>query len=215
VGRRALTGRARLSILDVPARVSAALCGHPDVGSVELVGSRAGGNPTALSDWDFHIHAANTAALARQLPDVVTPLEPLAAQWDRLTERATYMLVLPGAIKIDLFPGEERRQLEPPWEPSPSNLCAVDAHFWDWTLWLGSKVLGRRHDLVQDELHKLSGYLLGPLGAARPPMTVDAAVADYIGLRARLEGQWGISVGRRLGDEVSSALERHGVIGRP
>jgi hypothetical protein len=203
-----------LSILDVPARVSAVLCRHSDFGGVELVGSRARGNPTPLSDWDFHIHTESAAVLARELPAVVTPLEPLAAQWDRLTERATFMLVLPGAIKVDLFPGDERRQLAPPWEPSPSNLGAIDAHFWDWTLWLGSKVLGGRLDVVHDELHKLSGHLLGPLGAARPPTTVDTAIADYVSLREQLEGQWGTSVGRRLGNEVSSALERHGVIGR-
>jgi hypothetical protein len=200
--------------LDVPAHVSKAVWRHPNVLRVELVGSRAGGNPTALSDWDFHLHTENAAVLAADLPGIAAPLDPLAAQWDRLTERATYMLVLPGAIKVDLFPGDERRQLAPPWEPSPSNLTAIDAHFWDWTLWLGSKVLGGRRDLVRDELHKLFRYLLEPLGAARPATTVDDAVAQYVDLRSRLERLWSISVGRRLGDEVSAALTRHGVIGQ-
>jgi len=108
---------------------------------IDIVGSRARGEETALSDWDFRIDTTNAAALARELPALVEPLEPLAAQWDRLTERSTYMLMLPGAVKVDLFPGDELRAIQPPWEPTPSNLVAIDAHFWDWALWLGGKVL--------------------------------------------------------------------------
>ena len=198
--------------MDVPARVTAELASHPEVLRVELVGSRARGEATALSDWDFHIHAKNAAALARELPAIVAPLEPLAAQWDRLTERATYMLMLPGAIKVDLFPGDERRALEPPWEPTPSNLAAIDAHFWDWTLWLGGKVLAGKTNLVAEELRKMQRHLLGPLGVTSTPATVDEAVAAYQLARDRLERRWEISVPRRLGDAVTAALVRHGVL---
>src|SRR5919106_3736092 len=104
--------------MDVSDRVTVVLDRHPGVLQVELVGSRGRGEATALSDWDFQIHTTNTAALVRELPALVRPLEALAAQWDRLTERATYMLMLPGAVKIDLFPGDERRKLEPPWKPA-------------------------------------------------------------------------------------------------
>ena len=117
-----------------------ALAPDPNVLRVDLVGSRACGEATELSDWDFHIQTERAAELARRLPAILTTLEPLAAQSDRLTERATYMLMLSGAIKVDLLPGDERRALEPPWEPTPSNLVAIDAHFWDWTVWLGGKV---------------------------------------------------------------------------
>ena len=158
---------------------------------------------------------AKLSAAFRAYLDAWFPLEPLAAQWDRLVERAVYMLVLPGPVKVDLFPGEERREIEPSWEPTPANLAAVDTHFWDWTLWLGSKALHRRTDLVDEELRKLHHNLLGPLGVSDPPSTIDAAVTEYRRARDRLEHEWNISIGRELGDEVAGALERNGVIGRP
>jgi predicted nucleotidyltransferase len=198
--------------VDVPARVTTALASHPDVLRIELVGSRARGDATALSDWDFRIDTTDGAALAHDLPALSAALEPLAAQWDRLTERATYMLVLPGAIKVDVFPGDERRAIEPPWEPSAANLVAIDAHFWDWTLWLGGKLLAEKTDVVADELTKMHGHLLRPLGVPEPPPTVDSAVGAYRLARDRHDRDWGISVSRRLGDEVATALARHGVV---
>ena len=188
------------------------LAPSPQVVRVDLVGSRARGEETALSDWDFRIDTTNGAALARELPTLVEPLEPLAAQWDRLTERATYMLMLPGAVKVDLFPGDELRAIQPPWEPTPSNLVAIDAHFWDWALWLGGKVLAEKAGVVAEELGKLHRNLLGPLGVTSPPATVEQAVAEYRGARDRLERRWEMSVPRRMGDEVALALVRHGVI---
>ena len=198
--------------MDVPARVTEVLAASPRVVRVDLVGSRARGEETALSDWDFRIDTTNGAALARELPTLVEPLEPLAAQWDRLTERATYMLMLPGPVKVDLFPGDELRAIQPPWEPTPSNLVAIDAHFWDWALWLGGKVLAERSVVVSEELGKLHRNLLGPLGVTSPPATVEQAVDEYRGTRDRLERRWEMSVPRRVGDEVAIALVRHGVM---
>jgi hypothetical protein len=188
------------------------LAPHPAVVRVELVGTRARGEATVLSDWDFRIDTKNAGLLVRDLPALVAPLEPLAAQWDRLTERATYMLLLPGAIKVDLFPGDERRAIESPWKPGPANLVAVDAHFWDWNLWLGGKVLAEKADVVAEELPKMQQHLLGPLGVPQPPTTVEQAVLVYQVARDRLERSWGISVPRRLGDEVEAALARHGIL---
>jgi hypothetical protein len=37
-------------------------------GSVELIGSRATGNATELSDWDYRIASSNSAAVAARLP---------------------------------------------------------------------------------------------------------------------------------------------------
>ena len=198
--------------MDVPARVTEVLVPSALVVRIDLVGSRARGEQTALSDWDFRIDATNAAALARELPALVEPLEPLAAQWDRLTERSTYMLMLPGAVKVDLFPGDELRAIQPPWEPTPSNLVAIDAHFWDWALWLGGKVLAEKSGVVTEELGKLHRNLLGPLGVPSPPATVEQAVAEYRGARDRLERRWEMSVPRRVGDEVAIALFRHGLM---
>ena len=198
--------------MDVPARVTEVLVPSALVVRIDLVGSRARGEQTALSDWDFRIDATNAAALARELPALVEPLEPLAAQWDRLTERSTYMLMLPGAVKVDLFPGDELRAIQPPWEATPSTLVAIDAHFWDWALWLGGKVLAEKSVVVSEELGKLHRNLLGPLGVTSPPATVEQAVAEYRGARDRLERRWEMSVPRRMGDEVALALVRHGVI---
>jgi predicted nucleotidyltransferase len=198
--------------VDISARVTEVLAPSPLVVRVELVGSRARGEETVLSDWDFRIDTKNGTALAGELPTLIEPLEPLAAQWDRLTERATYMLMLPGAVKVDLFPGDEQRAIQPPWEPTPSNLVAIDAHFWDWALWLGGKVLAEKSGVVSEELGKLHRNLLGPLGATSPPATVEQAVAEYRGARDRLERRWEMSVPRRVGDEVAFALVRHGVM---
>jgi hypothetical protein len=74
---------------------------------------------------------------------------------------------LPGAVKADLFPGLPPR---PPAGPLPevtaTALPAIDAHFWDWTLWLGAKRQRGRDALVAAELAKMGHYLLEPLGAA-------------------------------------------------
>jgi hypothetical protein len=199
--------------VDVLARVSRLLDPRPEVERVELIGSRSRNETTPLSDWDLFIHTTDAASLARELPALVRPLEPLAAQWDRLADHVVYMLVLRSAVKVDLFLGHEPRALDPPWEPTPANLVAIDAHFWDWVLWLGSKDLHGRRELVQNELHKLHDHLLGPLGVTAPPQTIDEAVSQYCGARNRLEREWDVAVGRDLSDDVMRALTRHGVIG--
>ena len=83
---------------------------------------------------------------------------------------------------------------------------------WDWALWLGGKVLAEKAGVVSEELGKLHRNLLGPLGVTSPPATVEQAVAEYRGARDRLERRWEMSVPRRVGDEVTLALVRHGVI---
>src|SRR6202035_4020321 len=103
---------------------------------VSLVGSRARREATPLSDWDCRIDAPDCAELVASLPVVVRDLEPLAALWDPLSQRAVYMIVLSGPVKVDFLPCDEERRLAPRWEPSATNLSDIDAHFWDWTLWL-------------------------------------------------------------------------------
>jgi hypothetical protein len=59
--------------------------------------------------------------------------------WDPLARTPVYMIILPGAVKADLFPGL------PPGlgltHASGGSLRDADAHFWDWNLWLGAKRL--------------------------------------------------------------------------
>jgi hypothetical protein len=62
----------------------------------------------------------------------------------------------------DLFPMGGRRSLQPPWELRSDTLRAIDGHFWDWVLWLGSKALRHEAELVSGELAKMQWFLLGP-----------------------------------------------------
>ncbi len=46
-----------------------------------------------------------------------------------------YMIILPGAVKADLFPGAPA-STDPAIEPgtAPASLADIDAQFWDWNL---------------------------------------------------------------------------------
>jgi hypothetical protein len=193
--------------VDLVARVRAAVGRHPAVREVELVGSRARGDPTGLSDWDFLLHTGDVDEVARALPSLVEPLTPLAAQWDRLSEEAMYyMLILPQGVKVDLVL-RRRPQVEPPWEVRDDTLAAIDAHFWDWILWLGGKQLRGDRALVDFMLRKLMfDHLLGPLGASAPPATIAEAVDLYRAARGRREREFGITVPRELESTVLPRL---------
>jgi hypothetical protein len=191
---------------DLAASVKAALLPHPHVLTVELVGSRATGSPTSLSDWDFEVMTDGFDAVARELPAMVAELEPLAQQWDRISEYPCYMLMLRGAVKVDLiFPGEPYESL-PPWTVTTETIDGVDRHFWDWILWLASKREKGQDELVRRELVKMSEHLLRPLGVDRVPGSIEAAFDDY--RFARDERELGVEVSRRLEREVLPALRR-------
>jgi hypothetical protein len=193
---------------DLAASVKAALLPHPHVLSVELVGSRATGSPTRLSDWDFEVMTDGFDAVARELPSLVARLEPLAQQWDRISEYPCYMLMLIGPVKVDLiFPGEPYESL-PPWLVSAETLDGLDRHFWDWILWLASKREKGQDDLVRRELVKMSEHLLRPLGVDRVPGSIEAALESYRSARDKREREFGIEVSRRLEREVLPALRR-------
>lgn len=192
--------------MDVVVAVTTVVRAHPAVNAVHLVGSQSRGSATALSDWDFRIDATDPELLMQDLPALVQPLQPLAAQWDRLSERAVFMLILPGGIKVDLFPGDRPHAIEPPWRTRPGNLSQIDAHFWDWILWLAAKVLRDQVELVDAELQKLETNLLGPLGAETAPSSVSEAVDQFLDLRRITEQRFNIVVDRRLGEEVVARL---------
>jgi hypothetical protein len=182
---------------------------HPAVNSVELVGSRARGEATELSDWDFEVETLDFGAIAEALPELVAPLEPLAQQWDRLSPHACYMLMLRGIGKVDLI-FDEPWESSPPWEVSAETLRGIDDHFWDWAIWLAAKDRAGKKEFVEAELRKMHEHLLGPLGVERVPSSIADAAAVYTAARAEAEDRVGVAVPRVVEDEVRRLLAAGG-----
>jgi hypothetical protein len=170
------------------------------------VGSRATGHARPDSDWDFRVEARDFGAVAAALPELLAPLEPLAEQWDRLSDEQCWMLILRGPVKVDLIFPEELHVHEPPWVPSAENLGAIDVHLWDWLLWLRPKEASGKRELVAAELEKLFVHLLRPLGVDRVPSTVAEAVELYRLARDALAVRLGCTISRELEAEVARAL---------
>jgi hypothetical protein len=170
------------------------------------VGSRATGQARADSDWDFRVEARDFDQVAAALPELLAPLEPLAEQWDRLSDEQCWMLILRGPVKVDLIFPEEPHAHEPPWVPSAGNLAAIDAHLWDWLLWLRPKEASGKRELVAAELEKLFDHLLQPLGADRVPTSVADAVELYRPARDALAARLGCVISPALETEVAPAL---------
>lgn len=198
--------------MDLEARVRAAVEPHSAVRKVRLVGSRARGEPTPLSDWDFVVETDDVDTVAETLPQLVERLDPLVAQWDRLSEEhACYMLVLGDGVKVD-FMLDRPPTVARPWEVRRETLAPLDGHFWDWILWLGGKQLRGRDELVRSMLSGLMfEHLLGPLGVAQPPESIAEAVASYRDARAGREREFDIEVPRRLERAVLPRLEAIGL----
>jgi len=191
---------------DIAASIESVLLPHPAIGGIELVGSRADGSPTPLSDWDFVVVTDRLDDVTRALPSLVAELDPLAQQWDRISRYPCYMLMLEGPVKVDLiFPDEPYESL-PPWIVSADTLDGIDQHFWDWILWLASKREKGRDDLVRSELVKMRDHLLWPMGVDRVPGSIEAAVERYRSARDEWERELGIEVSRRREREVLSVL---------
>jgi len=183
----------------LPDDVIGALAADARIAKIELTGSRARGAATPLSDWDFAVTAAAFDEVRDALPEMVRPLHPVVAQWDRLSRSWCYMLILAGPVKVDLLFGRPRpREPAGPWVVNASTLAGIDDHFWDWALWLASK-LARGDDIVAGELRKLHEHLLRPLGVAREPGSLAEAVTAYRSAREKCE--------RRLGSHVSRNAE--------
>jgi predicted nucleotidyltransferase len=178
---------------------------HPAVLRVQLVGSRAAGTATAVSDWDFSVDTNAFPAVARDIGSLTAELGPLAQQWDRLSETQCWMVMLPGPAKLDLIFTEPHDD-EPPWRPEPANLAAMDDHFWDWVWWLHSKEARDERELVAGELHKLYDHILRPMGVEALAVSLDSAVAGYLVARDRLERQFAVAVPRALERAVVRGL---------
>jgi predicted nucleotidyltransferase len=196
---------------DVVTAIREALDGCRVVSSVVLGGSRARGTATELSDWDIYVEG-DPAGMMAEIPALVASFGPLAAFWEPLSEQAGYMVVLDGPIKVDVFPVGASRRIRPPWLLGADTLVSIDAHFWDWTLWLGGKALRGERQLVADELAKMHRFLLAPLGVAFAPARLDEAVVSYRRARARAVDAFGVVVQQELGRQVSEALKRHSLL---
>ena len=116
------------------------------------------------------------------------------------------MLILHGPIKVDLIFPDEPHEHEPPWVPRADNLEALDAHFWDWMLWLHGKEASGKRDLVTTELQKLSDHLLHPLGVENVPSSIREAVRLYRTARDAVAERLGCAISRELEAEVAPAF---------
>jgi len=190
-------------------RITESLPIHPAVDAITLAGSRARGDAGPLSDWDFEVQTADFPSVTGALPGLVAPLEPLAQQWDRLSDHACYMLMLRGAVKVDLI-FEEPHALEPAWVLRAETLTGIDEHFWDWTIWLASKDSAGKQSLVGTELQKMHEHLLGPLGVVSTPASIENAVAAYLPALRSAEERLGVRVPDVLQREVLDRLAGHG-----
>jgi hypothetical protein len=115
------------------------------------------------------------------------------------------MIITPGPSKIDLIFEGVPHVPEPPWTVTAATLPGIDAHFWDWALWLASKGDAGKEEVARAELHKVHEVVLRPLGVSRPT-TLREAVDGYLHARAHWEHHLAISVDRVLGEVVVGAL---------
>jgi predicted nucleotidyltransferase len=184
---------------------------HPSVRTVKLVGSRSRGPTTALSDLDLEVEVKDFPSFKRDLPNLVDVLEPLGKIWDPLGDHWNYMLMLSGPLKVDIIIDVPQAE-SPPWQVSSETLPTIDHHFWDWTLWLGSKQLHSQTGLVDSELEKMYEHLLQPLGVSFRPTDLAEAVESYTTARDQAEQRLGIAVDRTMDSQVTKALRDAGVI---
>jgi hypothetical protein len=184
------------------------IAGHPAVKSVEFAGSRSRGTHEELSDWDFAVETSDFDALARDLPALVAPLDPLGQQWEPMGHFPVYQVFLRGPTKIEyLFLGRSQDPL-PPLEPSRETLPAINTHFWDWIWWLATKASIGRSDLVAEHMPQLYTQLLRPMGISAVPVSIESAVEVFVARRNALEEDFGISVDRALESEVRLGIDR-------
>jgi predicted nucleotidyltransferase len=190
-------------------RVVRLLKGHPSIRDVRLVGSRAEGCATPVSDWDFAVEPRDFASASSALPELIRPLSPLGTFWDPLSPIHCFSAILPGARKVDFIFKEPHRK-RPRYLAGPTTLARMDVHFWDWTIWLAAKEAAGRTEFVASELRKMHDYLTGPLGVPEVPSTLVGAVRTYLRARDRAEGRFGQPIDRRLSEEALRFLTRAG-----
>src|SRR5690242_10672399 len=123
---------------------------------------RDGHPPCHFSDCDFAVDTDDFEAVARDLRRLVEPLRPLSEQWDPYAGHPCYMLMLPGAIKVDLLLLDQVREPAAPSRPSPATLRAVDRRFGDWMVWLEHRRAGSREDGLSPLLQDMQRLMVEP-----------------------------------------------------
>ena len=187
---------------DLASLAPALLQASPLVTTVELCGSRASGTAGRYSDRGFCVSTEDFATLASELSGLVRALEPLVEQWDRLSDEACYMLVVRGPTKIDVIFPAVPHEHEPPWVIDAATLSAIDDHFWDWVLFLTSKVDAGNDSLVEAQLATMRDHILVPMGITAPTTSLHDAVEQYVAARNRCTQRFGVAPGRRAEFEV-------------
>jgi predicted nucleotidyltransferase len=175
---------------------------HPAVTAVEFAGSRSRGTHHELSDWDFAVSTPDFAAVARDMPTLVAPLEPLSEQWEPMGHFPVYQVLLRGPTKVEYLFLDETQDAMPTPVPGPDTLATINTHFWDWTWWIATKAAAGRDDLVAEHLAQLHGHLLRPLGIESVPRDIDESIAAFVARRDALEREYGVSVPRAAEDEI-------------
>lgn len=195
---------------DLVERAISAVVRHPSVTRVGLAGSRARGTHEDLSDWDFAVETSDFESVARDLPALVEPLEPLAALWEPLGHFPVYTLVLPGPTMVEyLFLGYAQ-EAKTPVKPSKEALPAIDAHFWQWIWWLATKASVGRDELIQEHWPVLYRHLLEPMGADTMPNSIEGAIRGFLVRRDELERRYDLDLSRALEDDVRRGIRRLG-----
>ena len=154
---------------------------------------------------------ADFQSVRADLPGLLAPLSPITPHWDPLSRIWNYIFMLPGGMVVNLLFTDQPHVADPPWSPSAETLQDIDTHFWDWSFWLVSKRLKGEDALVESELRKMFGFLLGPMGCGSPPATVEEAWGVYSALCAELARRFGVVIDETLERETRVTLERHGV----
>jgi hypothetical protein len=181
---------------------------HPAVTHVEFAGSRSRGTHEELSDWDFAVETSNFAATARDLPTLITPMNPLAEQWEPLGRFPVYQVMLCGPTKVEYLFLDESQHAVAPASPSKATLVAINTHFWDWIWWIATKAAAGRHKLASEHLAQLYRHLLHPMGVDAVPGDVAAAIRVFLARRDELEREYGVSVPRTLETEIRRGIDR-------
>jgi hypothetical protein len=181
---------------------------HPAVTCVAFGGSRSRGTHEELSDWDFAVETSDFGAIARDLPSLVSPMDPLAEQWEPLGHFPVYQVMLRGPTKVEYLFLDQSQEPMAPVNPTRETLVAINTHFWDWIWWLTTKASVGRSDLVAEHLPQLYRHLLSPLGVTTVPGSVDAGIRAFLARRDALEREYGVDVPRALETEVRQGIDR-------
>jgi hypothetical protein len=181
---------------------------HPAVTGAEFAGSRSRGEHHDLSDWDVAVQTSDFAEVARDMPAIVAPLEPIGEQWEPMGHFPVYQVMLRGPTKLEYLFLDESQEAAPPPVPGPDTLAAINNHFWDWTWWLITKDAAGRHDLAAEHMSQMHAHLLRPLGIEAVPDGIDDAIAAFVARRDALEREYAVTVPRALEDEVLAGNRR-------